>query len=271
MNDESDDLAGSLRELASAARRRQGPDAHPSPETLTAYHAGELTAAGEEDVQEHLAVCRHCTRLLLDLPAFLEAPAAGLAGAGEAADASWPVIRTRLPGAPAKARRQPKPAPGPAPARRSAARQSLVWLAAAVLVALIAAPLWIIASRLSAPEPSPQVVELYPAEELRGRSAAPPPAPARVNAEAGATALLLHLAKEQSNLRFRVELRTVEAGSAGARSRTLPVAKVVDSRTLLLMLARREVSPGRYQLLVLDAERASAEPLGNYPMQVVGR
>jgi len=46
MNDEpADGLAGSLRELASEARRRQGPDAHPSPETLTAYHAGELTFA----------------------------------------------------------------------------------------------------------------------------------------------------------------------------------------------------------------------------------
>lgn len=270
MNDESDGLAGSLRELASAARRRQGPDAHPRPETLTAYHAGELSAADEEEIQEHLAVCRHCTRLLLDLPAFLAAPAAGIASAGEDADAdlAWERIRQRLPGAPAEGGRQPKSAP--AAARRSGPRRTLVWLAAAALVVLIAAPLWIVARRLSAPEPPWQVVELYPAEELRGTSAAPPTAPAEVNADAGATALLLHLAKEQSSLRFRVELRTVEVGG-GTRSRTLPVAKVVDSRTLLLMLARHQLAPGRYQLVVLDGERASAETLGNYPLHVVRR
>jgi hypothetical protein len=45
--------------------------------------------------------------------------------------------------------------------------------------------------------------------------------------------------------------------------------KTVDSRTLVLVLARRQLSPGRYQLRVLDAEQPSAEPLGDFPFQVV--
>jgi len=276
MNDESDRLRESLRELASEARRRQGPDAHPSPETLTAYHAGELTLAAAEDVREHLAVCRHCARLLLDLPAFLEAPAGNREVPEGETDAAWQAIRERLPGPPEKAGRRRETghaAWGAAPGTPRQAWPRLAVAATFAGVALIAVPLWIIARHLSSPELPPATLELSTPESQRGTSEPLPLPPATAHAEAASTTLLLRLVRPQPDLRFRVELLAgVAAGTAGApagRALPAPAVKIVDSRTLVLVLARRQLSPGRYQLRVLDAEQPSAEPLGDFQLQIV--
>jgi hypothetical protein len=279
MNDESDGLAGSLRELASEARRHQGPDAHLAPETLTAYHGGELTQAAQEEVQEHLAVCPHCARLLLDLPAFLEAPATDLEVLDGDADASWREIRARLPGPSQPAERQREAS--------SAARPGWwrPWnplgnpLAAAATLAgaaLIAVPLWIIARQLSSPALPPATIELLPPESQRGTAEPPPVPPTIVHAQAASTTFIVRLVRPQPDLRFRVELLAGGSGGTAAaarapagRSLPLPAVEVVDSRTLVLVLARRQLAPGRYRLRVLDAEQPSAELLGDYQFEVV--
>jgi len=276
MKDESDGLAGSLGELASEARRRQGPDAHPSPETLTTYHAGELTSAAAEEVREHLAVCRHCARLLLDLPAFLEAPARDRESLDVEADASWRAIQARLPGPPERAGRRREARRAAWGAAPGAPRQAWPWLAVAATLAgaaVIAVPLWIVARHLSSPELPPATLELSTPEGQRGTAEPPPAQPATVHAQAASTTFLLRLARPQPDLRFRVELLAGGgAGAAGApagRALPAPAPKIVDSRTLVLVLARRQLAPGRYRLLVLDAEQPSAEPLGDFPFQVV--
>src|SRR5436305_5145173 len=55
---------------------RRDPEEHPSPEALTAYQANELSPAQDEKIQSHLAICKHCTELLLDLDEFLKPPVA---------------------------------------------------------------------------------------------------------------------------------------------------------------------------------------------------
>jgi hypothetical protein len=278
MNDEANDLAGSLRALASEARRRQGQGAHPSLQQLTAYHAGELGPAAEDEIQEHLAVCRHCTGLLLDLPAFLETPtgtAGDAGGEGGEPDAGWQAIRERLPGPlgpPEKGegRREPTPARQAAwtsPGTHSR-RRTLLRLVAAALIVLAVTPLWIIAWRLVAPPLPPATVDLYPTEARRGATASPPPPPVTVHAAAASTTLILRLARDQPDLRFALELRGAGAGISGARV-VLPVTRVIDPHTLLLVLDRHRLAPGRYRLRVLDAERPSAEPLGDYALEVV--
>jgi hypothetical protein len=278
MNDEADDLSGSLRVLASEARRRQGRGAHPDVETLTAYHAGELPTAAVDEVQEHLAVCRHCTGLLLDLPAFLETPGApALADEGGEPDAGWQALRERLPGPQAPAeqdgrRRQPAPARPPAwtPAGRRPRRRTLLGLAAAALAVLAVAPLWIIAWRLAAPALPPATLDLAPAETRRGPAGLPPPPPpAMVHAAAASTTLILRLNRDQPSLRFALELQG--AGGAGKSGAPVvpPAPKAIDPHTLLLVLDRHRLAPGRYRLRVLDAERPSAEPLGDYALVVV--
>lgn len=271
MKDEPESLAGSLGELAREELLRQGPGAHPSPTTLTAYHAGELSPAAEEEVREHLAVCRHCAQLLLGLPAFLEPPASLLEGPDAAAEAAWEELRQRLPG-------PPEPTSGrsrPPTAWRSGLPRPLLLAAAVLLLALVAVPLWIIARQPSpAPEPPPAYAELLPTEGRRG-STQPSPMTVVVHAD-GAAVLVVHLAKEQPNLRFRVELGTSGAatatvGKGAGKAWSLPRVMPLDSHTLLVLLARRQLAPGRYQLRVLDPEHPSAEPLGDYPLRVVSR
>jgi Putative zinc-finger len=275
MNDESDGVAESLGELASEARRRQGPDAHPTPETLTAYHAGDLTPAAAEDVQEHLAVCPHCARLLLDLPAFLEAPAADLETLDVEADASWRAIRVRLPGPPQTAgrRREPMRAWGAAQGTPRQAWPRLAVAATFAGVALIAVPLWIIARQLASPELAPATLELSTPEGQRGTAKPPKPPPATVHVQAASTTFLLRLARPQPDLHFRLELlaggAAGETGAPASRALPAPAVTIVDARTLVLVLARRQLSPGSYRLRVLDAEQPAAEPLGDFQFQVV--
>lgn len=47
-------------------------DEHPTPETLVAYHAGELPADEQEALRDHLTLCHDCADLLLDLVSFAE-------------------------------------------------------------------------------------------------------------------------------------------------------------------------------------------------------
>ncbi len=269
MNDDAEDRTGWLRKLASEARRREGSRAHPSPESLTAYQAGELSTTASEELQDHLALCRHCTQLLLDLEDFLAAPDGEVSDAGQQVAPAWRVLRGRLPELHeslqrAGVRRESAPARG----RWFASRRTLVRVAvAALLVGAVVPPLWIIAIKVTAPKRL-QIVKLYPTEVPRGTSPAWPPAPAEVKPDEGGTVLLLHLAKEQPNRRrFLVQVRSA-AVSAAARWQTLPVADVVGPRTLLLILAPRRLAPGRYQLQVLDAANPSADSLGDFLLHV---
>lgn len=96
MSDETPDLDGMLGFLAEDGRRRRDPEDHPSAETLTAYQANELAADEDERIQSHLAVCSHCTELLLDLNEFLQPPAASEPVADFEAAANWRKLRENL-------------------------------------------------------------------------------------------------------------------------------------------------------------------------------
>jgi hypothetical protein len=74
VSDEFQDLDEMLGFLGEEGRHRRDPEEHPSPEILTAYQANKLTPEEDLRIQDHLAVCHHCTELLLDLEEFLRAP-----------------------------------------------------------------------------------------------------------------------------------------------------------------------------------------------------
>ncbi len=135
MSEETESAIRSLQDLAHAELLRQGPEAHLDPAVLSSYHAGELDEDRVAAVQEHLAVCLHCTRLLLDLPGFLaplptSALDPGGGGATEpgdpdaaANDRIWQEIRRQLPRPPASAATGPAPAAVAAPPDRPATQQ----------------------------------------------------------------------------------------------------------------------------------------------------
>ena len=89
-------------------RDRRGLDEHPTPETLVAYHAGELPAAEQEDLRNHLALCHDCADLLLDLVSFAEftPPEQTPALADGEVEGAWQKFQPRL-----VAREEPKPEP----------------------------------------------------------------------------------------------------------------------------------------------------------------
>ncbi|MEE8523829.1 MAG: hypothetical protein V3T72_07835 [Thermoanaerobaculia bacterium] len=63
-------LADALRAANEDARSEIA--AHPGPDELLAYHAGELADDKKEELRDHLAVCRECTRTVLDVASFPE-------------------------------------------------------------------------------------------------------------------------------------------------------------------------------------------------------
>jgi hypothetical protein len=238
--------------------RQRGRGGHPGAELLTAYHAGELTPAEEDDLQEHVATCRHCSQLLLDLPSFLEPPATGDQGHATLAEASWQEIRKYL----AVPMREPPDRRPRAFARRVRVPRSLQLLAAALALALIATPLWLVARRLASPGLPPAVALLDPVEVYRGNPE--PTTPTIVHADSAATVLVLHLARELPDLRFRAELQSGSTPSTPLRGVT-----TVDARTLLIVLTRRQFAPGRYQIHVLDLDHREEGPLGDFQFEVV--
>lgn len=53
-----------------AEQERSSGSGHPEVDELVAYHAGELADQACEPLRNHLATCRECTRLLVDLASF---------------------------------------------------------------------------------------------------------------------------------------------------------------------------------------------------------
>lgn len=97
MSDETSDLDEMLGFLAEEHRDRPDPEEHPSPETLTAYQANELSPEEDERIQSHLAACRHCTAMLLELEELLQpAEAVGTPAADFEVAADWRKLRSRL-------------------------------------------------------------------------------------------------------------------------------------------------------------------------------
>jgi anti-sigma factor RsiW len=62
----------------SEARSYPDPPAHPSIESIIEYVSGTLDPEAADSVQEHLAQCRSCATLLLDLERFSEAEKAAV-------------------------------------------------------------------------------------------------------------------------------------------------------------------------------------------------
>ncbi len=118
---------------------------HPEPETLFAYQEGGLSAFERDAVADHLAVCRECTELVLDLEAFpavpLRDPSKAQSAAEEAASraaflAMLPRVDQAPPAPAAKVLEMPAP-----PARRE---RRFDWrLAAALVVGVAGAGLWL--------------------------------------------------------------------------------------------------------------------------------
>src|SRR4051812_39568903 len=117
---------------------------HPEPETLAAYHAGELPEGEAQRLQDHLLACRECAALLVDLDGLAD-PAFG-AGSLSAADqeALWGRIQGEI-------KKEETPLAPVVPLRRPASPSGsprwLMALAASLLVATVGLSAWVVSLR----------------------------------------------------------------------------------------------------------------------------
>lgn len=140
---------------------------HPSPEQLFEYQEGRFEGKEEAEVQDHLALCADCTRMVLELSGAVEPdfPEVRASLSEERMDALWPGMRDRLPLPP---QRQA------APWYRSLERVALP-LAASILLATLASSFWLWSLRrenrlLAEPQVNVAVRNLVPQSEEGVRS-----------------------------------------------------------------------------------------------------
>lgn len=100
-------------------RAGTGPDGHPTPELLSAYHDDQLSPEKDEEIQEHFVDCPECPELMLDLDQFTSPQAVEAAQADLSdtwVDGAWRRLRSRLAAEPRSARPAVRWLRSPAPA-----------------------------------------------------------------------------------------------------------------------------------------------------------
>ncbi len=94
MSQEKPSLTAAIRHLAERERSTE----HATPRELTAYHEGSLPPEAEARVRQHLALCRHCSDLLLDLAGFATlTPPPGIPELTDAeVEEDWQKVKAKL-------------------------------------------------------------------------------------------------------------------------------------------------------------------------------
>src|ERR1700704_5490298 len=133
---------------------------HPEPETLAAYHAGELEEVEAQRLQDHLLACRECAALLLDLDGLADP---GF-GAGSLSSTDQEELWGRIQGEIGQA--GSPVIPFPRPSRSAPQPRWLQALAASLLVATMGLSAWVVSLRhtveaLNRPEPNAPVIDLF--------------------------------------------------------------------------------------------------------------
>jgi hypothetical protein len=223
-------LALALRLLDREERLRPDAGWHPSPEELTAYRDGRLSARRASRVCRHLGVCFDCPDLLLELECFLE-PLPEETGTGTAADTSafWQELRRRL-------FAEPRARP---PAWRVpsvfASLGAAYALAAASLLAAVALSLWSLS-------PQPVANMLTANVDMPGLRRGPEPLQ-EVRVPAEGVLLILNLAGLQDGSDLRLEILDPSGRRLGSVDRLRS-----ESGSVQAFLPRRFLPPGEIRL-----------------------
>jgi hypothetical protein len=246
-------------ELRNALSEWALPDAHPDPERLAAYHssqAGELSPEEEGRIQDHLALCRECAALLLDLDGLAD-PGFGADADPTAKETVWQNLREAI-----------APQARVLPLRRTAPSSPrwLQALAASLLIATLSLSLWVGSLRrtvaeLSSPEPNAPVLDLY-SSGTRGEGS---PAPVlTVPSGARLFTLLLNSAGQRRYEGYRVEILRVGGGKVWENREIEPFSFGSYSLTI----PRRAVGPGDYRVRLFGRRGETEEPIDDYAFRV---
>jgi len=272
-------FSGALHLLAEDERRRS--DAHPEPDDLLAYHAGELSEEERERLQDHLAVCPRCARTVLDLASFpaiepadpaREISDSEVAGARAALDRRLAEERPLADPVPLAHRQKAREAPSGIP------RTAVFPLAAVFLATVLGLSFWIVSLRGELRGLEATVAELRtPAAGFEIRNPVPV-ASFRQRGEEPETLLLsadepVHLLTLDVALldhplfpAYALEL----AGEDGEILWRQDDARLTEDGTVNLRLPHAFLPPGDYRIRLLGVDGGERTPLEEYPIRIAG-
>jgi hypothetical protein len=235
VSEDAEDLRG-----LSTPEALPDPGEHPDPDRLYAYQAGELTLVEDLEIQEHLAICGHCTELLLDVKSFTAPPAQGEAGLSEFERAAgWQQLRARL------------DQDGFFSGRRS--RHHFFAVAAIFLVAVLGLSIYSL-TRRAEPESSRT---LDPLDSHRG-------GPSEVDEVKPPVRLVLRSPAETSYPEYQAEIRDLK----GRTVRKFPRLQQDVAFEVELKLYRGDLPPGEYRLDLLGLRNGRPEKVGEYGFRI---
>lgn len=249
----SEELRDAMQEIAG-----RDLDAHPDPKRLAAYHsgqAGELSPEEKGRVQDHLALCRECAALLLDLDGLAD-PDFGVGADLSGKEAVWRSLKEEM--AP----------PAPVVPLRRPARSSPRWLqalAASLLIATFGLSFWVASLRreLSTLDANAPVLDLY-SGTARGEGS---PAPI-VTVPAGGRSFILipNSASHRRYERYRFEILRGRGGKVweGEIERNPPPLDNFNS----VSVPRRAVEPGDYRFRLFGRRGDREELIEEYVFRV---
>ena len=230
--------------------------AHPDAETLVAHQRGELPEGEAAALEEHLAWCRDCASLYLDVPWFFEDEAEPAEPEDMSAD--WSALEARL-----AREKEPVPAEHPALRRRVTAFRLMTSLAAALAVALGIAVYWIAQTngridQLQQPRGNVPILDLAPEGAARARGEGPVTA----SLERGAH-LVFNTEAELGAGRYQAEV----LGEDGRLRREIGDLQATRFGNLTLWLPPGSLRPGLYRIVVRG--EGGGPEVGRYALRVV--
>ncbi len=239
-------------------------DAHPDPERLVRYHEGVLDMSERDLVAEHLARCRDCADLVLDLAtlaaefdALAELP---ITHGDTARSETWQVMRGRL-------NATPKDAPGPPDRRAPSNRHAGRWRSHLATAALLLLGLGL--GFLGAPrQVQESVVGNLELVELRSETL-----------RSGTESPLNRLSFTESTDHIGLILSTPRAPTHSAHS-----CEIIDQTgraiwstdrleptefgTFTLLLSREAMPTGRYRIDLFGMNDAERVRLASFPLEI---
>jgi Putative zinc-finger len=252
-------LEAELRAVAEA--RSRGLAGHPSPAELVDYHFGALPPEEADALQEHLAFCRECSQVVLDMVAFARPPEGEPAPPAVDLDREWDRLQARL------ETRTPKPGPRPPGSRPS---RKLPWaLAAASVISALGLLGWNLNLRdrlEEARRPSADIAMAHLAPERPGAErATEAPTRVEIRPEQRKVFLLLNLGDLREFPEYRMELADPEGSVLWAE----PGVPRQEDGTFSLEIPAEMLEAGVYEVRLSGGRDGESIPLARYSFEVV--
>ncbi len=239
------------------------PASHPSADTWIEYHAGRMSDPDAEGLRRHLAGCRRCVDLVLDVDAFAEPspPQTGDTADFEKA-AVWRTVKHAV--ETSKGAR-PDHIPPASPVWRwptiAAVAASLLFAVTGLSQRGARIELESQVAELSRLQPNMQILDLRPG--ARERSSGGVDATVELSAAAGAILILT----PQDAVEFPAyEIRVLDA--AGAEVKRVSGLEISEFGNFNLAVPPGAVATGSYELELVGLDDGLEEPIETYPIRL---